>query len=419
NNNTITLTLATVNGNAGSYGSATQVPAFTVNAKGLITSVSNIAFSIPVTSVAGRIGNVILSVSDVSGAAPLLSPALTGNPTAVTVSLSDNSNSIATTAYVKDQNYTVAPIVVSGDVLGTASGNAITLNLATSGVVSGTYGSATQVPALVVNAKGLVTSISNVAFSIPVTSVAGRIGNVILSVTDVANAVSNVAPTFTGLSTFVSGTFTATLGVAGATTLANMTANSGVFTTQLTSPTPVSGDNTSNVATTAYVTNMISYNSANVAITDAIHWIAGTLPSNQAWTGIAFNPTTATFSAVSLSNTVMSGNPSTILSTANATGNYAKIVSPALSGTVTFTDLSLSTGISTTTSASASASSQTYSTILSQITSVSAANLGSGTGIFSGATGISPDVTLYLKSIIGGVGISVSTDAETITLSAT
>ena len=35
------LTLATVNGNVGTFGSATQVPVLTVNAKGLITAVSN------------------------------------------------------------------------------------------------------------------------------------------------------------------------------------------------------------------------------------------------------------------------------------------------------------------------------------------------------------------------------------------
>jgi hypothetical protein len=54
-----------------------------------------------VTSVAGRIGNVTLAVADVSGAAPLASPALTGTPTAPTAATATNTTQIATTAYVQ------------------------------------------------------------------------------------------------------------------------------------------------------------------------------------------------------------------------------------------------------------------------------------------------------------------------------
>lgn len=54
-----------------------------------------------VTSVAGRQGNVVLAVADISGAAPLASPHLTGTPTAPTPATNDNSDQIATTAHVK------------------------------------------------------------------------------------------------------------------------------------------------------------------------------------------------------------------------------------------------------------------------------------------------------------------------------
>ncbi len=53
-----------------------------------------------VTSVAGRTGAVTLAVADVSGAAPLASPALTGTPTAPTQAASDNSMKLATTGFV-------------------------------------------------------------------------------------------------------------------------------------------------------------------------------------------------------------------------------------------------------------------------------------------------------------------------------
>lgn len=54
-----------------------------------------------VLSVAGRTGNVVLANSDVSGSAPLLSPALTGTPTAPTAASTDSSTRLATTAHVK------------------------------------------------------------------------------------------------------------------------------------------------------------------------------------------------------------------------------------------------------------------------------------------------------------------------------
>ena len=53
----------------------------------------------PVQSVASRTGAIVLSVSDVSGAAPLASPGLTGAPTAPTAGAGANTTQIATTAF--------------------------------------------------------------------------------------------------------------------------------------------------------------------------------------------------------------------------------------------------------------------------------------------------------------------------------
>jgi hypothetical protein len=66
--------------------------------------------SVPVTSVFGRVGDILAqagdySVSQVTGAAPLASPVFTGNPTAPTPANADNSVSLATTAFVKNQGY--------------------------------------------------------------------------------------------------------------------------------------------------------------------------------------------------------------------------------------------------------------------------------------------------------------------------
>lgn len=65
---TITTTLATVNPNVGTFGDSTHVPQFTVNEKGLVTSVSNIEiFTTPSISVAD-----ISSLQSYSGAADVL-----------------------------------------------------------------------------------------------------------------------------------------------------------------------------------------------------------------------------------------------------------------------------------------------------------------------------------------------------------
>lgn len=63
------LTLATVNSNVGSFGSATQAGTFTVNAKGLITAASNTTIAIPESAVTNL-------VPDLAAKAPLASPAL-------------------------------------------------------------------------------------------------------------------------------------------------------------------------------------------------------------------------------------------------------------------------------------------------------------------------------------------------------
>jgi hypothetical protein len=73
-----------------------------VKAQGYLTSA-------PVTSVAGRTGAVTLAVADVSGAAPLASPSLTGTPLSTTAAADTNTTQIATTAYVVGQASSTTP----------------------------------------------------------------------------------------------------------------------------------------------------------------------------------------------------------------------------------------------------------------------------------------------------------------------
>jgi len=89
-NNTNTLTLATVNSNVGSFGSATQVPTYTVNGKGLTTAAANVNIQIAESQVTSL-------VSDLALKAPLASPTFTGT---VTVPTPSGATDASTKGYV-------------------------------------------------------------------------------------------------------------------------------------------------------------------------------------------------------------------------------------------------------------------------------------------------------------------------------
>ena len=84
-----------------------------VKAQGYLTSA-------PVTSVAGRTGAITLAVADVSGAAPLASPSLTGTPLSTTAAADTNTTQIATTAFVVGQASSTAPVVDGTATVGTS-----------------------------------------------------------------------------------------------------------------------------------------------------------------------------------------------------------------------------------------------------------------------------------------------------------
>ena len=93
-----------------------------------------------VLSVAGRVGAITLAVADVSGAAPLASPALTGTPTAPTATAGTNTTQIATTAFVATSYAPLAPLaspaLTGTPTAPTATGGTNTTQIATTEFVT-------------------------------------------------------------------------------------------------------------------------------------------------------------------------------------------------------------------------------------------------------------------------------------------
>lgn len=163
-----------------------------------------------VTSVAGRTGAITLSVSDVSGAAPLNSPALTGTPTSTTPPSADNSTRVATTAFVQS-------LISAGAVLSFNSRTGAVTLLASD--VSGVGGA-------LVGAANTYTDVNDFT--------AGAAKVATLATTDNSTNAASTA--------FVHNLFS------GYALLA-----SPAFTGVPTAPTAATGTNTTQIATTAFV----------------------------------------------------------------------------------------------------------------------------------------------------------------------
>lgn len=109
----ITVSLANTAVTAGSYGSGSQIPVFSVNAKGQITSVNNTSITAPASSITG-----VLGVANGGSGASTLTGYLKGNGTsAFTASASIPNTDVSGLGTMSTQNIGATGTFLSGDTI--------------------------------------------------------------------------------------------------------------------------------------------------------------------------------------------------------------------------------------------------------------------------------------------------------------
>ncbi len=209
-NGIVNIAISNTTVTAGVYGNASTVPQVTFNAQGQATNATNVAIAISVTNVANAVpdSREIIAGTGLTGGGNLSSNVTIsmGNTNVSPATYGDSSNVAQFTVDAQGRitSATNVAITSAGTVTNVATGTGLTggpitttgtIFIANTGVTAATYGNATSVAQVQVNAQGQITNATNVAIAISTSNVSG-LGTM---ATQNANAVAITGGSATGL----------------------------------------------------------------------------------------------------------------------------------------------------------------------------------------------------------------------------
>ena len=280
-----TISITATGVSAATYGSASQVGVFTVNAQGQLTSASNTSIAIA----ASQITSGQLAIAN--GGTGTATPSLVAG-TNITITGTWPNQTINSTGGGGGGGGTVTSITAGTGLSGGTITTTGTIAITATGVTAATYGSASQVGVFTVNAQGQITSASNTSISIA----ASQITSGILAI---ANGGTGITAFGTGVQSALGASVTGNGGIV----LANASSLTNTSITTASVVSVGSGASTAKLLTSSYANNkgelalgtdtigayLIKESSSAGSNPDLIHISRGPLASPSMMFGINLN----------------------------------------------------------------------------------------------------------------------------------